>query len=41
MNDTTTVRGYVIALPFSRGNGLSFPSPEDLPDPGIKHRSPA
>ena len=22
-------------------NGLPFPSPEDLPDPGIKPRSPA
>ena len=22
-------------------NGLPFPSPEDLPDPGIKHATPA
>ena len=31
-------------MEFSRQeywSGLPFPSPQDLPDPGIKHRSPA
>ena len=33
-----------LSMGFSRQehwNGLPFPSPEDLPDPGIKPRSPA
>ena len=32
-----------LSMEFSRQeywNGLPFPSPEDLPDPGIEHRSP-
>ena len=32
------------SMGFSRQeywSGLPFPSPEDLPDPGIEHRSPA
>ena len=44
------VTSWTVALqaPLSRGfsrqeywNGLPFPSPEDLPDPGIEPRSPA
>ena len=33
-----------LSMGFSRQeywSGLSFPSPGDLPDPGIEHRSPA
>ena len=33
-----------LSMGFSRQeywSGLPFPSPEDLPDPGIKHESPA
>ena len=33
-----------LSMEFSRKeywSGLPFPSPGDLPDPGIKHRSPA
>ena len=33
-----------LSMGFSRqeyGSGLPFPSPRDLPDPGIEHGSPA
>ena len=40
----TVVREAPLSMEFSRKeywSGLPFPSPEDLPDPGIKRMSPA
>ena len=40
----TVARQALLFMGFSRQgywNGLSFPSPADLPDPGIEPRSPA
>ena len=40
----TIARQAPLSMGFSRQeywSGLPFPSPEDLPDPGIKPRSPA
>ena len=40
----TVARQAPLSMEFSRAeywNGLPFPSPGDLPDPGIKPRSPA
>jgi len=42
-NPWTVARQVLLSLKFSRQeywSGLSFPSPEDLPNPGIKPRSP-
>ena len=39
----TVARQAPLSLGFSRQEhwrGFPFPSPEDLPDPGIKHTSP-
>ena len=41
---TTVAHHGPLSMGFSRQeywSGLSFPSPEDLPDPGIEPRSPA
>ena len=40
----TVAHQALLSMGFSRQEywgGLSFPSPEDLPNPGIKPRSPA
>ena len=40
----TVTRQASLSMEFSRPehwSGQPFPSPGDLPDPGIKHRSPA
>ena len=40
----TVVHRAPLSMGFSRQeywSGLSFPSPGDLPDPGIEHMSPA
>ena len=48
MSDSATLWTIAHQAPLSKGfcrqeywSGLPFPSPEDLPDPGIKPRSPA
>ena len=44
MTPWTVVRQASLSVGFSRQeywSGLSFPSPRDLPDPGIEPRSPA
>ena len=44
VNPQTAACQAPLSMGFSRQewwNGLSFPSPEDLPDPGIEPRSPA
>ena len=48
MSDSVTPRIVIFPAPLSMGfsrqehwSGLPFPSPGDLPDPGIKPRSPA
>ena len=44
MTPWTVAYQALLSMGFSRQeywNGLPFPSPADLPDPGIKPRSPA
>ena len=44
VSDSCNPMDCSLSMGFSRQeywNGLSFPSPEDLPDPGIEPRSPA